>query len=103
MIDLINPDFKAAIFDLDGTVFDSMGFWNRIDERFLAHNGVDIVPEDYPLAIAHLGAEETALYTKERFGINKSPEEMMSEWNADAVNFYTNEVTLKKGAYEYNP
>ena len=101
MTKLKNMDFKAAIFDLDGTLFDSMWFWNGIDERFLASRGIDDVPEDYLLAIAHLGAKETAVYTKERFGLSESPEEMMQEWYDEALAFYRNDVRFKPGAYEY--
>lgn len=100
MINFREPDFKAAVFDLDGTLFDSMPFWNRIDELFLSRRGIDEVPEDYLLAIAHLGAEETAKYTIERFGLTETPDEMMSEWRDDAIRFYTNEVGMKAGAYE---
>ncbi len=96
-----NFGFKAAIFDLDGTLFDSMPFWNGIDERFLKGKGIEEVPEDYLLAIAHLGAEETARYTKERFGLKESPEEMMKEWYDEALLFYKNDVEFKDGAYDY--
>lgn len=94
-------EFRAAVFDLDGTLFDSMYFWNHIDEMFLARMGINEVPEDYLLAIAHLGAEETALYTKQRFNLDMTPEEMMQIWFDDALEFYSSGVTLKKGAYEY--
>ncbi len=100
-IDLINPDFTAAVFDLDGTLMDSMWFWTEIDELFLKRHGINDVPEDYLLAIAHLGALETAEYTRKRFGFDMSAEEMMSEWHEDAVRFYSESVTLKPGAREY--
>ena len=100
-IDLISPDFKGAIFDLDGTLFDSMDFWSHLDERFLKRHGVSPVPDDYMLEIAHLGAEETAIYTKKRFGFDMSPEEMMREWHGDAVGYYNESVRLKPCAEEY--
>lgn len=95
------PEFDAAVFDLDGTLFDSMQFWNKLDEVFLAKRGIKIVPEDYLLAIAHLGALETALYTIKRFDLSETPEEMMAEWHNDALIYYKNSVKLKPGAYEY--
>ncbi len=102
MTDIIRQTaFNAAIFDLDGTLFDSMWFWSGIDERFLARKGINEVPEDYLLAIAHLGVEETAKYTKERFNLIETPEEMMKEWYDEALLFYKNDVKFKKGAYEY--
>ncbi len=100
-IDLKKPDFSAAVFDMDGTILDSMWFWTKIDEMFLKKHGVDEVPEDYLLAIAHLGAVETAEYTRKRFGLTATPEEMMSEWHSEAVRFYREEAQLKPGAYEY--
>jgi len=101
MTDPVLGSFTAAVFDLDGTLFDSMGFWTHIDEWFLAQLGINEVPEDYLLEIAHLGAEETAKYTRKRFGLTIKPEEMMGMWFDKAKRFYTSEVTLKPGAYEY--
>ena len=40
------PAFRGAIFDLDGTILDSMGVWRKIDEDFLGRRGFS-VPPDY--------------------------------------------------------
>ena len=37
---------KAYIFDLDGTLFDSMDVWKDIDVKFLKKREID-VPTDY--------------------------------------------------------
>ena len=37
---------KAAIFDLDGTLLDSMGVWDQVDIDFLASRGIE-VPDNY--------------------------------------------------------
>lgn len=91
---------KAAIFDLDGTLLDSMWVWKQIDHDFLAKRGIE-VPPDYMLAVAHLGAYQTAVYTAERFGFSETPEELIAEWTEMAIDYYTNKVELKAGAYEY--
>lgn len=93
-------NFKGAIFDLDGTLLDSMWVWKQIDRDFLARRGID-VPADYMLAVAHLGAYQTAVYTIERFGFSETPEQLIAEWTEMAIDFYTNDVQLKSGAYEY--
>ncbi len=93
-------NIKAAIFDLDGTLLDSMHIWKKIDCDFLAKRGI-VVPDDYMLAVAHLGAYQTAVYTIERFGFTDSPEQLIAEWVEMAVEFYKNEVEMKKGGYEY--
>ncbi|MCM1335101.1 MAG: HAD family phosphatase [Bacteroides sp.] len=91
---------KAAVFDLDGTLLDSMHIWNEIDCAFLTRRGI-AVPADYMLEVAHLGSYQTAIYTKNRFGLPESPDEMIAEWLEMAIRFYSEEVTLKAGAYAY--
>lgn len=46
-------DFEAAIFDLDGTLLDSMDVWRQIDIDFLGRRGFD-VPADYIAAICSM-------------------------------------------------
>ena len=38
-------DFNGAIFDLDGTLLDSMSVWADIDIHFLAKRGIDAPPD----------------------------------------------------------
>ncbi|MDO4492072.1 MAG: HAD family phosphatase [Lachnospiraceae bacterium] len=93
--------FKGAIFDLDGTLLDSMWIWDQIDVEFLAKRGIDQVPEDYQETIATFGAEKTAVYTIERFGLDEKPEDLISEWLDMAHDYYTNRLLLKEGVYEF--
>ena len=46
--------YKGAIFDLDGTLLDSMRVWDDIDVAFLKKRGLE-VPPDYQEAITPLG------------------------------------------------
>ena len=39
-------DFKGAIFDLDGTLIDSMDVWEKIDLKFLQKRNITM-PKDY--------------------------------------------------------
>ena len=43
---------KAAIFDLDGTLLDSMGVWDQVDIDFLGRRGIE-VPDDYMTKVAY--------------------------------------------------
>ena len=90
---------KAYIFDLDGTLLDSMGVWDDIDTAFLQKRGIT-VPPDYADAIAPMTFAETAAYTIERFGLSERPESLMREWRDMAIDIYSNSVELKPYAKE---
>lgn len=56
----------AVLFDLDGTLVDSMWMWKAIDVEFLKRYGYDC-PEDLQKVIEGMSFSETAIYFKERF------------------------------------
>lgn len=91
---------KAAIFDLDGTLVDSMWVWERIDMEFLKKRGYT-VPENLKDNITHLSFKQVAQYFKTTFSIDDSVEAIMDEWHEMAYNEYSNNVFLKEGAMEY--
>ncbi|MDR1135924.1 MAG: HAD family phosphatase [Clostridiales Family XIII bacterium] len=91
---------KAAIFDLDGTLIDSMGVWGKIDADFLAKRGIAL-PDDYAAKLSALGFREAAEYTIERFGFQESADMLIDEWNAMAIDEYTHRIALKPHAKEY--
>jgi len=92
--------FKGGIFDLDGTLLDSVGMWAKVDHDFLGKRGFE-VPDDYIISIGHLKLHEIAVYTIERFGLSETPEEVMAEWREMARTEYRENVQMKPGALEY--
>ncbi len=91
---------KGAIFDLDGTLVDSMGVWTNIDVQFLKKRGIE-VPLGLSESIRGLTFEGCARYFKQQFGLPETIHEIMDEWNEMAVNEYMYNVKLKSGAKEY--
>ena len=87
-------NFKAVIFDLDGTLIDSMGIWAQIDEEYLKHFGLS-VPENIQEEITHLTLTETAIYFKEKFNIKDKIEDIISTWHSMALHHYSNTIKLK--------
>jgi HAD superfamily hydrolase (TIGR01509 family) len=85
---------KGAIFDLDGTLLDSMWVWDKVDTDFLGSRGFE-VPLDYQKAIAAMGFRETARYTIERFRLEEQEEDIIREWNDMAARTYHEEVAIK--------
>ena len=94
------PDFEGAVFDLDGTLLDSLHIWRQIDIDFLAIRGFE-VPDDYMQAIQPLGPEATAVYTIERFQLDEDPEDLQKEWFDMAYEAYRDRLELKPGAYRF--
>ena len=93
-------NIKAVIFDLDGTLVDSMWMWRDIDIEYLGRFGIPL-PETLQTDIAGMSFSETAVYFKENFGIPDSLEEIKQSWNEMALYKYKNEVPLKPGVAEF--
>ena len=101
-LDDLLKDKKAVIFDLDGTLIDSMGLWTDIDREYLGRHGYEL-PDDYQAAIAGMSFYETAVYSRERFRINDTVEKIMQDWNDMAMDKYANHVPLKEGVRDFLP
>lgn len=91
---------QGAIFDLDGTLLDSMGIWEEIDRRFLERRNIPL-PEDYVDKINAMEFPQAAAYTVQRFGLKETPKELMEEWNQLSRTAYAQEIQLKPMAKEY--
>lgn len=97
---MIKNQFDAVIFDLDGTLVDSMWVWEKVDETFLGQLGIK-VPSDMNKDLEGKSFTETAIYFKERFKLEMSVEEIKESWNEMGWAFYTHQVPLKRGVKEF--
>ncbi len=96
-------DFKlceGVIFDLDGTLIDSMWVWEQIDHDFLGKRGIE-VPDDYVDIITPMGFEQCADYTIDRFHLNETKEAVMNEWHQLAIEAYATKVKIKDGVRDF--
>lgn len=91
---------KAVIFDLDGTLVDSMWIWRDIDIAYLNKHHFPL-PEELQKVIEGMSFTETAQYFKDRFSLPDSVEDIKAEWVAMAEDYYTNRIDLKKNAREF--
>ena len=91
---------EAIIFDLDGTLVDSMWMWKQIDIEYLGRYNIPL-----PLALQRdiegFSFSETAVYFKEKFEIPESIEEIQQTWLDMADDKYCHEVPLKDGVPEF--
>ncbi|MCI8505430.1 MAG: HAD family phosphatase [Lachnospiraceae bacterium] len=91
---------RTVIFDLDGTLVDSMGMWKDIDVEFLGRFGLSL-PERLQEDIEGKSFSETAVYFKERFNLPMSLEEIKDCWNGMAMYQYSHVIPLKPGVREF--
>lgn len=92
-------EIQAVIFDLDGTLVDSMWMWREIDIQYLGRYGIQL-PETLQAEIEGMSFTETAVYFKETFHIPQTIEEIKQDWYEMAYEKYAHEVPLKAGALE---
>ena len=91
---------KLLIFDLDGTLLDSMSVWNDVDIEFLGRYGYEVTPE-YTDMVKRASIEDAARYTQTKYRIPLTWQEIAATWESMVFEFYKSEVTLKEGVKEY--
>ena len=90
---------EAVIFDLDGSMVDSMGIWKAIDIEYLGKFGIEL-PENLQACIEGMSFSETAVYFKERFNLPDDLDTIKADWNRMAWDKYAHEVPVKDGVTE---
>ena len=96
----IKKPAKAVIFDLDGTLVDSMWIWKDIDIEYLKKHNFPL-PDDLQKNIEGMSFTETANYFKARFSIPDDVETIKAEWVLMAEDYYSRRIAMKKGALEF--
>lgn len=91
---------KGVIFDLDGTLLNSLNVWEKVDALFLEKRGIEVT-KDYSEALLHMRFIEAAHYTIDRYHLQETADEVMEEWMNLAKEMYSTKVALKLGAKEF--
>lgn len=84
--------FSGAIFDMDGTLTDTMPVWETTGERFMAAHGL-AMPPGMMDDLKSMGMIQTAGYLRARFSLAESPQAIIDEMNK----------LVEKGYYETAP
>jgi len=91
---------KCAIFDFDGTLFDSMFIWDSVGEIYLRSLGKEAKPsmrED----VRALSLYQSACYFRKEYDLALSAEEIMAGINQTIEHFYIHEVLPKPGVVDF--
>lgn len=91
-------DKRYAIFDMDGTLVDSMGFWKNLASEYLRSKGVANIPADVLERIKPMTMSESAALFRQEFGLQGDIE---AEMNAMMADHYRHDIPLTPGVSEY--
>jgi len=91
---------KGAIFDMDGTLLDSMQMWDQFGARYLLTQGV-VAPADLNDHIRHMSLYQASEYFIETFHLqHKTPDDIIRESDDMIRDLYAYELQLKPGVKE---
>ena len=93
---LIRPAIKGAIFDLDGTLLDSIGYWHKAPLLYLESLGIRAKQETAEF-IFSMTLPEACKYLIDCFGLNKTLDDVAEEINIMMERFYLRDIDIKPG------
>ncbi len=97
-------NFKSAIFDMDGTLINSLIFWDilwsELGEKYLNDATFRPTTED-DKAVRTLTLKDGMALIHNNYNIAESAEKLLEEANASIIRFYSEKVELKSGVKEF--
>lgn len=91
---------RSVIFDLDGTLIDSMSIWSSIDRKFLLENGVKEPPADISDIMRKLTVDEAAQYFISEFRMPHTKEYVIGRIEELVRDEYEHNIQLKPHVHE---
>lgn len=87
-----NGRIKYAIWDLDGTLLDSLDMWLTLARRYLELQGIQRIPDDLEVIVDAMSLEESADYLKKEFELPDDREQIMEQFMALVRRRYAEEI-----------
>ena len=91
---------KAVIFDMDGSLVDSMWIWPEVDRIFMKKYELT-PPDSFHRDIEGMSYTETARYFVDTFRMSRTVEQVMQEWRDMTIRLYSEKVYPKAGAVRF--
>ncbi|MBQ3210986.1 MAG: HAD family phosphatase [Oscillospiraceae bacterium] len=94
-------DKNFAIFDMDGTLVDSMPYWKNLSPEYLSSKGISDIPKDILEKITPMTVKESSRFFVEQFGLDATPETVADEIHAMMGIHYIEDIPIREGVEEY--
>ena len=95
-------DKRCCIFDMDGTLVDSMGYWRSLGRDYLENQGITGPETDRVLELIRpMTMLQAAQLFQDTFHFPGPPQKIVDEMNAVMDGHYRNDVPLKPGVEDY--
>ena len=91
--------YNLALFDMDGTLIDSMDRWISIIGEFMDRNKI-IITDELISKINTLNLEETIHFLIKNYGLKRSYQESIDDLDKMMMDYYMHHARLKPGAVE---
>ena len=88
------------LFDFDGTLVDSNGVWEEVDNTFLARRGLTPTQE-YSETVGHSIFPLAAQFTIDYYHLDTTPQAIMDEWTQLGREAYLSQVPAKPGVLAF--
>ena len=101
---MVCMNIKSAIFDMDGTLIDSLMLWDVLWSTFGKKylNGEKFIPrEEDDKKVRTLTLKDAMYLIHDNYNIGKSGEELLELSNDIITDFYSGSVKLKSGVKEF--
>ena len=95
----MKKDYSTVIFDLDGTLIDSMSAWEDVDTKWLIMHGITPTREILD-KFKTMEFSDAAIYAQKELGVKESSEVLFSEWTSLVFEAYSFHIPLKPFAKE---
>ena len=92
--------YRCILFDMDGTLVDSMPYWRRLGRDYLLSRGCQ-PEEDLEKKIAPMTLLESATYFRDHFGLDETPEQVIEGFKSLMDENYRLRVPAKPGAVRF--
>ena len=94
-------DKRFAIFDMDGTLVDSMVYWENLATEFLESKGVQTISSEIMERIKPMTMTESAALFIQEYSLSGTAESVAAEMNAMMDEHYRKDIPLKPGVHAY--